>query len=120
MKKIFTLFAALMMISLNAGAQALPFTAVEKGVASLAMAGAETFRVEESIQRLLNAYGVIGDAFVIPRKLHKMEYMVTNRIQRGLLPHKIGTEVKSSHTASFANLQEHFICQISGVVANNT
>ena len=36
----------------------------------LAMSGAETFRVEESIQRLLNAYGVIGDAFVIPNCMH--------------------------------------------------
>ena len=39
--KAIYLFAALMMISLNAGAQALPFTAVEKGTASLAMAGAD-------------------------------------------------------------------------------
>lgn len=36
----------------------------------LAMSGAETFRVEESIMRLLAAYGVTGDAFVIPNCLH--------------------------------------------------
>lgn len=36
----------------------------------LAINGAETFRVEESIQRLLTAYGVTGDAFVIPNCMH--------------------------------------------------
>ncbi|MBE6917328.1 MAG: threonine/serine exporter family protein [Ruminococcaceae bacterium] len=36
----------------------------------LAMNGAETFRVEESILRLLAAYGVTGDAFVIPNCMH--------------------------------------------------
>ena len=36
----------------------------------LAINGAETFRVEEGILRLLAAYGVIGDAFVIPNCMH--------------------------------------------------
>lgn len=36
----------------------------------LAINGAETFRVEEGILRLLSAYGVIGDAFVIPNCMH--------------------------------------------------
>lgn len=32
----------------------------------LAMAGAETFRVEESINRLLSAYGIPSETFAIP------------------------------------------------------
>lgn len=36
----------------------------------LAMAGAETFRIEESIQRVLAAYGVESEVFVIPNCLH--------------------------------------------------
>lgn len=36
----------------------------------LAMAGAETFRIEESIQRLLYAYGVECEVFAIPNCLH--------------------------------------------------
>ncbi len=36
----------------------------------LAINGAETFRVEESVARLLAAYGVTGDAFVIPNCMH--------------------------------------------------
>ena len=36
----------------------------------LAMAGAETFRVEESIQRLLAAYGIESEVFAIPNCLH--------------------------------------------------
>lgn len=36
----------------------------------LAINGAETFRVEESVSRLLAAYGVTGDAFVIPNCMH--------------------------------------------------
>lgn len=36
----------------------------------LAMAGAETFRVEESIERVLAAYGIASEVFVIPNCLH--------------------------------------------------
>ena len=36
----------------------------------LAMAGAETFRIEESIQRLLGAYGIESEVFAIPNCLH--------------------------------------------------
>ena len=36
----------------------------------LSMAGAETFRVEESITRVLNAYGIASEVFVIPNCLH--------------------------------------------------
>ena len=36
----------------------------------LAMAGAETYRVEESISRTLAAYGIAGEVFVIPNCLH--------------------------------------------------
>ena len=36
----------------------------------LAMAGAETFRVEESISRCLAAYGVEAEVFAIPNCLH--------------------------------------------------
>ena len=36
----------------------------------LAMSGAETFRVEESIQRLLWAYGIESEVFAIPNCLH--------------------------------------------------
>ena len=36
----------------------------------LAMAGAETFRVEESISRFLAAYGIESEVFVIPNCLH--------------------------------------------------
>ena len=32
----------------------------------LAMSGAETFRVEESVTRMLAAYGVDSDVFAIP------------------------------------------------------
>ena len=35
----------------------------------LAMCGAETFRVEESINRVLNAYGIAGESFAIPNCL---------------------------------------------------
>ena len=35
----------------------------------LAMAGAETFRVEESIVRIMAAYGVEADVFAIPNYL---------------------------------------------------
>ena len=35
----------------------------------LAMCGAETFRVEESINRVLNSYGVHGETFAIPNYL---------------------------------------------------
>ena len=35
----------------------------------LAMAGAETFRIEESILRILNAYGLEAEAFAIPNCL---------------------------------------------------
>lgn len=36
----------------------------------LAMCGAETFRVEESIDRLLNTYGIQSESFAIPNCLH--------------------------------------------------
>ncbi len=36
----------------------------------LAMAGAETFRVEESITRVLQAYGIEAEVFVIPNCMH--------------------------------------------------
>ena len=35
----------------------------------LAMCGAETYRVEESINRLLAAYGLEAESFVIPNSL---------------------------------------------------
>ena len=35
----------------------------------LAMSGAETFRVEETIQRVLRAYGYQAEAFAIPNCL---------------------------------------------------
>ena len=35
----------------------------------LAMSGAETFRVEESVSRVLSAYGVESDVFAIPNYL---------------------------------------------------
>ena len=35
----------------------------------LAMNGAETFRVEESIRRILNAYGIESEVFAIPNCL---------------------------------------------------
>ena len=35
----------------------------------LAMSGAETFRVEESISRVLNAYGIDAEVFAIPNYL---------------------------------------------------
>lgn len=36
----------------------------------LAMCGAETFRVEESIKRIMDAYSIRAEAFVIPNCLH--------------------------------------------------
>ena len=45
---------------------------------SLAMSGAETFRVEESMTRLLTAYGVDSDVFAVPNYV-----MVTIRDQQG-------------------------------------
>lgn len=36
---------------------------------SLAMSGAETYRVEESVTRILNAYGISAEAFAIPNCL---------------------------------------------------
>ena len=36
----------------------------------LAMSGAETYRVEESINRILNSYGLIPEVFVIPNCMH--------------------------------------------------
>lgn len=36
----------------------------------LAMCGAETFRVEESITRVMDAYGITAEAFAIPNCLH--------------------------------------------------
>ncbi|MBQ6719344.1 MAG: threonine/serine exporter family protein [Oscillospiraceae bacterium] len=44
----------------------------------LAMSGAETFRVEESVTRLLTAYGVDSDVFAIPNYI-----MITIRDQQG-------------------------------------
>ena len=44
-------------------------TAVELGY-RLAMSGAETFRVEESITRVLNSYGIVAETFAIPNCLH--------------------------------------------------
>lgn len=43
--------------------------AVELGY-RLAMSGAETFRIEESISRLLNTYGITSETFAIPNCLH--------------------------------------------------
>lgn len=37
---------------------------------SLAINGAETFRIEESVSRMMNAYGVEAEAFSIPNCLH--------------------------------------------------
>ncbi len=37
---------------------------------ALAMSGAETFRVEESISRVLAAYGIAAEVFVIPNCMH--------------------------------------------------
>ena len=45
---------------------------------SLAMSGAETFRVEESVTRLLTAYGVDSDVFAIPSYV-----MITIRDESG-------------------------------------
>ena len=36
----------------------------------LAMSGAETFRVEESVNRVMRAYGIEAEAFAIPNCLH--------------------------------------------------
>ena len=36
----------------------------------LAMCGAETYRVEESINRILHSYGLISEVFVIPNCMH--------------------------------------------------
>lgn len=36
----------------------------------LAMSGAETFRVEDSINRIMNAYGICAESFAIPNCLH--------------------------------------------------
>lgn len=36
----------------------------------LAMSGAETFRVEESVNRVMHAYGIQAEAFAIPNCLH--------------------------------------------------
>ena len=36
----------------------------------LAMSGAETFRVEESISRVLNSYNISAEVFAIPNCLH--------------------------------------------------
>ncbi|MBQ5608397.1 MAG: threonine/serine exporter family protein, partial [Oscillospiraceae bacterium] len=33
---------------------------------NLAMAGAETFRIEDSINRILSAYGIESEVFAIP------------------------------------------------------
>ena len=35
----------------------------------LAMSGAETFRVEESISRVLNSYNISAEVFAIPNSL---------------------------------------------------
>ena len=37
---------------------------------TLAISGAETFRVEESISRIMDAYGVEAEVFAIPNCLH--------------------------------------------------
>lgn len=37
---------------------------------TLAISGAETFRIEESISRILNAYGVNAEVFAIPNCIH--------------------------------------------------
>ena len=52
--------------------------AIDLGYA-LAMSGAETFRVEESVTRLLTAYGVNSDVFAIPNYL-----MITLRDENGV------------------------------------
>lgn len=36
----------------------------------LGMTGAETYRIEETVQRIMNAYGIRADAFAIPNCLH--------------------------------------------------
>ena len=36
---------------------------------NLAMSGAETFRIEDSINRILNAYGIESEVFAIPNCL---------------------------------------------------
>ena len=36
----------------------------------LAMSGAETFRVEDSVNRIMQAYGIIAEVFAIPNCLH--------------------------------------------------
>ena len=51
--------------------------AIDLGYA-LAMSGAETFRVEESMTRLLTAYGVDSDVFAIPNYI-----MITIRDEQG-------------------------------------
>ena len=36
----------------------------------LAMCGAETFRIEESIKRIMQSYGVHAEVFAIPNCMH--------------------------------------------------
>ena len=40
----------------------------------LAMAGAETFRVEDSVHRILESFGVEADVFAIPNFLVAVSY----------------------------------------------
>lgn len=53
---------------------------------ALAMSGAETYRVEESINRVLAAYGVESEAFAIPNCLHvtirTAEHLPITRMRR--------------------------------------
>ena len=43
---------------------------------NLAMAGAETFRIEDSINRILSAYGIESEVFAIPNCIIK----TTNKV----------------------------------------
>ena len=47
----------------------------------LAMSGAETFRVEETIQRVLKTYGYDAEAFAIPNCLTVSIRTATQRVQ---------------------------------------
>ena len=44
-------------------------TAMELGY-RLAMCGAETYRIEESVNRIMAAYGIQAECFAIPNCLH--------------------------------------------------
>jgi len=76
----------------------------------LAMSGAETFRVEESVTRLLAAYGVDSDVFAIPNYL-----MITIRTDDGTpmtRMRRIGYHGNNMDSVEkFSNLSRRFVSQ---------